>query len=186
MSEELTHSAEAVALYEKLKAEAEASGYFLNPDLDFVLDLMEGLLTNQTRYGYSSCPCRLAEGAREADRDIICPCDYRDPDVDEFDACYCALYVSEEVIRGEKQVGPVPERRGTAAAQGWGAAKTAPEPAEGTGAAEPAEAEEQVGVLRGGLPVWRCTVCGYLCARPEPPRKCPICHVDQDRFERFA
>jgi rubrerythrin len=34
-------------------------------------------------------------------------------------------------------------------------------------------------------PVWRCKVCGYLCARDEPPEICPICKVKKDRFERF-
>ncbi len=177
MTGEATRSPEAVELYERLKAEAEAAGYFLNPDVEFVLDLMEGLLTNEERYGYRACPCRLAEGEREADLDIICPCDYRDPDLDEYDACYCALYVTQEIVKGEKEVAPVPERRGTEGARGWGAQ---------SGGEEPEEEEERVGTLQGGLPVWRCTVCGYLCARPEPPRKCPICHVDKDRFERFA
>ena len=35
-------------------------------------------------------------------------------------------------------------------------------------------------------PVWRCKVCGYLCARGEPPDICPICKVTKDRFERFV
>jgi ferredoxin-thioredoxin reductase catalytic chain len=35
-------------------------------------------------------------------------------------------------------------------------------------------------------PVWRCKVCGYLCARDEPPDLCPICKVKKERFERFA
>ena len=99
-------------LYQRLKKVAQASGYLLNPDKQFVLDLMEGLLTNQKRYGYWACPCRLADGVREKDRDIICPCDYRDPDLLEHGACYCALYVSEEVARGAKELKPVPERRG--------------------------------------------------------------------------
>jgi ferredoxin-thioredoxin reductase catalytic subunit len=105
-------SAGAKVLYEKLKKEAEAGGYLLNPDVDFVLDLMEGLITNQKRYGYRACPCRLAEGVREQDLDIICPCDYRDPDLDEHGACYCALYLSEEVATGQKKLKPVPERKG--------------------------------------------------------------------------
>jgi ferredoxin-thioredoxin reductase catalytic chain len=161
-------SQEAEALYERLKLEAEAAGYLLNPDKEFVLGLMEGLLTNEERYGYQSCPCRLADGVREKDLDIICPCDYRDPDLDEYGACYCALYVSEEIAAGKKEAEPVPERRGTAAA-----------PAE-------EHEEELVGFTRAGLPVWRCKVCGYLCARPQPPLKCPICKADKDRFERFA
>jgi len=162
-------SPQAKALYERLKREAEAAGYYLNPDVDFVLDLMEGLLTNEERYGYWACPCRLADGEREKDLDIICPCDYRDPDLGEYGACYCALYVSEEIARGEKQAEPVPERRG------------------GAPLAEKEDHEEElVGFTRSGLPVWRCKVCGYLCARPKPPLKCPICKADRDRFERFA
>lgn len=162
-------SREAQELYERLKREAEAAAYFLNPDVDFVLDLMHGLLMNENRYGYQSCPCRLAEGTREKDLDIICPCDYRDADLDEYGSCYCGLYVSEDITRGKKEAELVPERRGTA-----------PEPA------KEEHDEELIGFTRRGIPVWRCRVCGYLCARPQPPLKCPICKADQDRFERFA
>ena len=35
------------------------------------------------------------------------------------------------------------------------------------------------------LPVWRCKVCGYLCARNDPPEVCPICKAKKERFERF-
>ncbi|MFA5222683.1 MAG: hypothetical protein WC391_10420 [Methanoregula sp.] len=35
------------------------------------------------------------------------------------------------------------------------------------------------------LPVWRCKVCGYLCAREQPPGICPVCKARKDRFERF-
>jgi len=34
-------------------------------------------------------------------------------------------------------------------------------------------------------PVWRCRVCGYLCARDEAPGVCPICKAKKERFERF-
>jgi ferredoxin-thioredoxin reductase catalytic subunit len=159
----------ARALYERLKREGEAAGYYLNPDVGFVLDLMDGLLTNEQRYGYWACPCRLADGEREADLDIICPCDYRDPDLDEYEACYCALYVSQEIALGEREAEPVPERRGS---------EPSPLPEE--------HDHELVGFNPRGLPVWRCKVCGYLCARPRPPLKCPICKADRDRFERFA
>jgi ferredoxin-thioredoxin reductase catalytic chain len=170
-------SQQAQALYERLKREGEAAGYYLNPDVEFVLDLMEGLLTNEERYGYWACPCRLAEGVREKDLDIICPCDYRDPDLDEYGACYCALYVSEEIARGEKEPQPVPERRGTEVEVGLA-------PTSGPPAKE--HKEELVGFTRSGIPIWRCKVCGYLCARPRPPLKCPICKANRDRFERFT
>jgi len=38
-------------LYEKLKKEAEAGGYHLNPDAEFTKALVKGLLTNEKRYG---------------------------------------------------------------------------------------------------------------------------------------
>ena len=165
----------ALDLYETLKREGEAAGYHLNPDVEFVLDLMEGLLINQERYGYQACPCRLADGTRDQDLDIICPCDYRDPDLDEFGACYCALYVSEEIARGSLEAEPVPERRGSEP------------PASGDEDVDEDEHEDElVGFTRGGIPVWRCKVCGYLCARNTPPLKCPICKADRDRFQRFA
>ena len=44
-------------LYEKLKKEAEAGGYHLNPDVEFTKALVKGLLTNEERYGYQACPC---------------------------------------------------------------------------------------------------------------------------------
>jgi ferredoxin-thioredoxin reductase catalytic chain len=79
---------EVDGLYQKLKKEAEAGGYHLNPDVEMTKALVKGLLTNEKRYGYQACPCRLAAGRKDEDLDIICPCDYRDADVVEFDACY--------------------------------------------------------------------------------------------------
>jgi len=76
------------ALYWQLDADARAAGYNLNPDKSFTLGLVEGLLVNIERYGYQACPCRLAEGIREKDLDLICPCDYRDDDLEEYGCCY--------------------------------------------------------------------------------------------------
>jgi ferredoxin-thioredoxin reductase catalytic subunit len=98
-------------LYEKLRPLQEAKGYFFNKDKAFVLDLMESLLINRERYGYMACPCRLASGNRDLDKDILCPCVYRDPDVAEFGACYCGLYVSKEWNDGSIPQETVPERR---------------------------------------------------------------------------
>ena len=163
MNEEATINNKVQPLYERLKKEAEHSGYYVNPDTEFVMNLMKGLLINESRYGYMSCPCRLASGDKKEDLDIVCPCDYRDQDLNDYGACYCALYVSESIAKGEKKVEPVPERR---------------LPKE-----ERKRAETVITSLP--LPVWRCKVCGYLCAREEPPLVCPICKAKKDRFERF-
>jgi ferredoxin-thioredoxin reductase catalytic subunit len=153
--------------YRKLKQGVESSGYHLNLDEEFTKELLKSILINQNRYGYGSCPCRLASGVKEEDIDIICPCDYRDPDLDDYGACYCGLYVSGKILSGERQLTPIPERR--------------PGP----------DDRKQPNKVKGdlsatlSLPVWRCKVCGYLCGREDPPETCPICMAGKERFERF-
>lgn len=102
---------EVEKLYERLKKVQEAKGYFFNKDKDRVLELLEALLVNKGRYGYMSCPCRLASGDREQDKDIFCPCVYRTPDMEEFGSCYCNLYVSKAWNEGKVPHVYVPERR---------------------------------------------------------------------------
>ena len=160
--------------YEILKKDAIDGGYRINPDTEFVKNLVRGLLKNELRYGYGACPCRLASGKKAEDLDIICPCDYRDADIEEYGACYCALYVNDAVANGTQQVASVPDRRPPRSERGKvkdSAVRT---------------------VLVGGsplsglpFPVWRCKVCGYLCARDQPPGICPVCKAKKDRFERF-
>ena len=158
--------AEIDQLYRRLNDEAEAMGYHLNPDVPFTRNLVRGLIANERRYGYWACPCRLASGVKAEDLDIICPCDYRDADLNEFGSCYCALYVSQEVLEGRRRAASIPERRPSRRV---------------------ARAEAPGSLPAGKLsqPVWRCRVCGYLCARGDPPEICPICKAKKDRFERF-
>ncbi len=98
-------------LYEALRKFQEPKGYFFNADRERVNDLLAALLLNRSRYGYMCCPCRLAANDLEKDRDIICPCVYREPDVKEFGSCYCNLYVSREWNEGKIPHAYVPERR---------------------------------------------------------------------------
>jgi len=169
---------EVQRLFERLKAEAESAGYHLNPNEGFTKGLVEGLLVNEARHGYWACPCRLASGSKEEDLDIICPCDYRDPDLDEYDTCYCALYVSQDVVDGKKKATRIPERRPEERSSG---ARSAP-PVQ---TVQKGQAAAVSGLEALGFPVWRCRVCGYLCARAQPPAVCPICRAKKERFERF-
>jgi ferredoxin-thioredoxin reductase catalytic subunit len=98
-------------LIEMLRKVQEPKGYFFNSDRERTLELMEALQFNRERYGYMVCPCRIASGDRESDRDIICPCEYREADVREFGSCYCNLYVSREWNEGSVPRPAVPERR---------------------------------------------------------------------------
>ena len=159
---------------EKLNKEAKESGYNLNPDQSFVEALAEGLLENIDRYGYGGCPCRLNKGEYDADKDIICPCDYRDDDLNDYGTCYCGLYVSKDIAQGKKELTSIPDRR-----------KKVLKEKEEMNKNEIKENQENINKLSGKYPVWRCSVCGYLCARNNPPETCPICKVSKDRFELF-
>jgi ferredoxin-thioredoxin reductase catalytic chain len=99
-------------LFEALKKIQEPKGCFFNKDKVMTLGLLEGLLATKERYGYMACPCRLPLGTFEEDRDIICPCVYREPDMEEFGACFCGLYVTKEWNeQDEADHEMVPERR---------------------------------------------------------------------------
>lgn len=153
--------------YQNVKKDVEAHGYHLNPDVEFTKYLLKNILLNEQRYGYGACPCRLAADNKEEDLDIICPCDYRDPDLNDYNTCYCGLYISGDILEGKKELQSIPERR--------------PSPKE----REQSKSEERSIISSLDIPVFRCSVCGYLCARQEPPEVCPICKVGKERFKRF-
>lgn len=98
-------------IIELIRQAQEPQGYFFNADEATTRELLASLLANRQRYGYMSCPCRLASGERERDRDIMCPCVYRPADVAEYGSCYCGLYVSREWNEGAIPHQAVPERR---------------------------------------------------------------------------
>ena len=102
---------EVEKLYGMLKKVQEPKGYFFNKDKGRVFELLEALLLNKERYGYTSCPCRLSSGDRDKDKDIICPCVYREADVREYGSCYCNLYVSEDWNNEKIPHAYVPEGR---------------------------------------------------------------------------
>jgi ferredoxin-thioredoxin reductase catalytic subunit len=171
-------------LFSRLEKDAKAGGYNFNPDRDFAKGLVKGLLINERRYGYQACPCRLASGEKPEDLDIICPCDYRDADVTEFGACYCALYVSKSVLKGEHELSSIPERR-PPLEERERLLQEKKQKQKAFGEGEALGADIFKAAFKLSLPVWRCTVCGYLCARDNPPEVCPICKAGKERFERF-
>jgi ferredoxin-thioredoxin reductase catalytic chain len=159
----------------RAQADARTYGYNLTPDPELLKGLLEGLKTNEERYGYPSCPCRLASGKLEYDRDIICPCDYRDPDVLEFGACYCRLYVNNKVYES-KELPTVPERRPIEKQS-----KSYETAAETATAAE-AKKEETKPVAAPKGKLWYCKQCGYVVFRDDPPYVCPICKAKKEMF----
>jgi len=175
-------------MMEKVKENAKRNGYFVCPDEELLKGLIEGLVKNEERYGYASCPCREASGIKNYDQDIICPCEYRAADIDEYGCCYCGLFVSEEIKENPSKLSPIPERRPEEII------KAANEFREKTGNEEKEsytdiESREALSGPPAGRKeeahVWRCKVCGYLAARKTPPPVCPICNAKAEKFEKF-
>ncbi len=99
-------------LLKALQGPQAKKGFYFNPNQkEMTIPLLESLLINKERYGYLLCPCRLTTGSEEGDKDVLCPCDYRDADVLEYGACYCGLYLSEQEAANHKKEIVVPERR---------------------------------------------------------------------------
>jgi len=165
---------------QRAESDAKTNGYYLSPDPELLQELFEGLQKNEERYGYPSCPCRLASGKLDLDRDIICPCDYRDPDVNEYGQCYCGLYVREDVHKGTTDLQPIPERRPVekqARAYTISSEQT-------TETITKAEKPTEISEIK--MKLWYCKQCGYICFREEPPFICPICKAKREMFTELT
>lgn len=163
-------------IQQRANRDAKTHGYVLNPNPEILQPLLEGIQQNEARYGYPACPCRLASGTFELDRDILCPCDYRDPDVLEHGYCYCALYVRSDLLEALTDAfTPIPERRPEAKqARVYEASLE-------TSAAT--QAEPHISVKRK---FWYCKQCGYTVFREDAPYICPICQASRERFGEIA
>jgi ferredoxin-thioredoxin reductase catalytic subunit len=68
--------------------------FMLNPDKDHVDMVINGVLKNEKKFGLKLCPCRLRDGSRQRDLELICPCNF---EVQETWAkkgyCWCGLFV---------------------------------------------------------------------------------------------
>ncbi len=172
------------AVRQRAESDARTNGYYLNPNPEFLDNLIEGLKTNEERYTYPACPCRLSSGIFDYDRDIICPCDYRDADVEQFGACYCGLYVRRDVYEGNTEFEPVPERR--LPEKQARAYETTASPS--TSKKEHRTITTVGKNTKNSMPekrLWYCKQCGYVAFRDSPPFLCPICKAKKELFEEI-
>ena len=74
-----------------------AGKYFtLNPDKEHVTMISKGVLINEEKFGLKLCPCRLRDGSKERDMELICPCNFFKQDVwREQKRCWCGLFVKK-------------------------------------------------------------------------------------------
>ena len=141
-------------------------GYHLNPDTELQKPLLPGLIENEKRYGYSSCPCRLAPETKMK-----------------------ILISSAPVTTGARSrgtrglllralcVGCHPEGRKDIVIDSG--KKTVPGRAGGD-KSPPSSTFRRSRLSRLALQSLRLS-----CAREEPPGTCPICKAKKERFERF-
>jgi len=165
----------------RAEADAKTYGYFLTPQPELLQGFLEGLKTNEDRYGYPLCPCRLTSGNFEYDRDIICPCDYRDPDVAQFGACYCRLYVNKQVYES-RDLPEVPERRPIEKLQRAYTKTAVNQVAPKTEQGKPVAAQVPKPQSTVKKKLWYCKQCGYVVFREDPPYICPICKAKKELF----
>lgn len=166
MSDFLNNSTKEIDDYiKKLRNSVKNTQYILTQDEELLSDLCDGLLTGDKTLGYPFCPCRESTGDKKTDLHAVCPCIYREQDLAEYGMCYCGLYVTEEFIKSGKKPLPIPDRQYEIRSQ---------------------VAENKIPESQTAISVWRCTVCGYLCAMDFPPLRCPVCRANSDRFESGA
>ena len=73
--------------------------FILNPDKDHVNMIVDGVLNNETKYGLKLCPCRLRDGSKEKDIELICPFNFKihstwiNPSDGRVPMCWCGLFV---------------------------------------------------------------------------------------------
>ncbi|TFG58980.1 MAG: ferredoxin:thioredoxin reductase [Spirochaetales bacterium] len=94
-----------------VEAVAKHQGWKLNSDREFLDSIITGLTATYNNYGYFRCPCRDSWGTREKDADIVCPCEYCRPDMQEYGHCYCGLFLTADFAAGGKPPSSIPERR---------------------------------------------------------------------------
>ncbi len=76
---------------------AEKNDFMLNPDGGHVERIIDGLLAQEKNFGLKLCPCRLRDGSRERDLELLCPCNFKAQETWKKDGrCWCGLFVRRE------------------------------------------------------------------------------------------
>lgn len=73
---------------------AKTNNLILNPDSKHVEMIADGVLKNEEISGLKLCPCRIRDGSRKRDLELICPCNFEaQPNWKEKGMCWCGLFI---------------------------------------------------------------------------------------------
>ena len=82
---------ETLKAFEKF---TEKNKFKLNQDKEHVQIVIDGIFTNEEKFGLKLCPCRLRDGSKKTDLALICPCNFESQHTwQEHNRCWCGLFV---------------------------------------------------------------------------------------------
>jgi ferredoxin-thioredoxin reductase catalytic subunit len=69
----------------------------LNPDKEHVDRILDGVLKKEKETGLKLCPCRIGDGTREKELELLCPCNFKTHSTwQEKGRCWCGLFLKRE------------------------------------------------------------------------------------------
>lgn len=75
----------------------DKNDFMLNPDQSHVDMVLEGVLRNEKECGLKLCPCRLRDGTRKRDLELICPCNFKTHETWQKEGrCWCGLFLKRK------------------------------------------------------------------------------------------
>jgi ferredoxin-thioredoxin reductase catalytic chain len=81
--------------FQRLVRLAEKKGYLLNPNKDWVDQVIRLMTNNYDVYGKYYCPCKQHFPV-DIESDVVCPCPALDSEVDEDGFCHCRLFYRKD------------------------------------------------------------------------------------------
>jgi len=84
---------ELLAVWNKF---AEKNDFKLNPDKKHVDIIVQGVLKNEQETGLKLCPCRLGDGTKKRNLELLCPCNFKIHDTwKTHGRCWCGLFIKK-------------------------------------------------------------------------------------------
>lgn len=86
---------------EVLEKFTDGKDFKLNPDKNHIDIILNGLIDNEKKHGLRLCPCRLRDGTKERDLELVCPCKFKthktwlEPNKGMQPMCSCGLFVKK-------------------------------------------------------------------------------------------